>query len=676
MAKKQSCFVAAMAATMTLFLCAVEISALAQDRPNRMTPSDIAAGQWMDSLLDPDMQPALRSRGKRSPEQRSVANRRSNVRGRLVKNPDVRDGSPAFALVDRRGDVLRFVEPVDSINLENYLGKAVSVRRDTGNILLASQLALPRTGKATSRAGVQQAQNLEPIPAGEPVPADEPLPAKAAPKKAGVVHEGHHPPAENQGPIYIDEGYDAGYGGGGYEEEYVGGYDDGLDFGGCPDCGSYVCRQFGGCGPGSRGRAYVRGEYLLWWFDGMDTPALVTQSAPVDGGVLPNPGIPNDNPSTVILFGGKDLLDDSRDGARILFGVWIDDAGRQGLEFDYVTFGDETDTFSAGGEDGNPTISRPFFDLFPDDDDNGVIDIPPGGPSEAAEQVSSDTLDGTVTVRLNSEFDSFGVRFRHNLCCCTDCDPCCGDCAGGCGVGIGCGSGVGCGSGIGWGGGTRRVDLLTGFRYARLDEFLGVREDLTVDAGDATGPIDPNIPPDGTQFIVNDLFETENEFVGGEIGFLWEIEQRRWSLELLSRLAIGSTRQRARIAGSTEVITDPPTVPAPDPSVGGLLAQSSNIGSYERDEFSVMPEIGFTVGYRMTPRFKLTAGYTLLYWTNVLRPGDQIDREINGTLIPDFDDTGAPIAPGPLVGPLRPEFQFRNTNLWAQGVNLGGELRW
>jgi len=668
MANHQLRFIAAFVAVNLLYLCAVSPPAGAADRPNRATPSDLTAGRWIDSLLDADLPTNARPRSSRPRPPRQAAQRRTNVRGKLVKNPKTSDGSPPFAMVDRYGGILRYIEPVDAVDLEAHLGQAVTVKHDTGDILLASQLSLPRerrtkgagTGRATAAGDLALVQNLEPIPAGEPVPAGEPF-------AAGEPYAG--------GEIIGESSIDVG----GHDNSplyFEGGDDDGLDFGGCPSCGSYVCRQFGGCGPGSRGRGYVRGEYLLWWFDGMDTPPLVTQSDPVDGGVLPNPGIPGDNPSTVVLFGGDDLLDESRSGGRVLFGVWIDDAGRQGIEFDYLRFGTETLTFSAAGEDGNPTISRPFFDLFPDDDDDGVIDIPPGGPSEAAEQVSSAILDGRVTVRIESNFESFGIRFRHNLCCSGGCSTGCGDCVS-CGGGVGCGGAVGCGSGVGFGGGTRRVDLLTGFRYAKLEESLSIREDLVVDADDAgTPPPGLIIPPDGTQFIVQDLFKTENEFVGGELGFLWEIERRRWTLELLSKLAIGSTRQRARIAGSTQVVTVPPTVPAPDPSAGGLLAQSSNIGSYERDEFSVMPEIGFTLGYRFSPRLRLSAGYTLLYWTNVLRPGDQIDREINGTLIPDFDATGAPVMPGALVGPLRPAFEFQNTNLWAHGINLGGELRW
>ena len=78
----------------------------------------------------------------------------------------------------------------------------------------------------------------------------------------------------------------------------------------------------------------------------------------------------------------------------------------------------------------------------------------------------------------------------------------------------------------------------------------------------------------------------------------------------------------------------------------------------------------------MTQRLKLRAGYTIMYWTNVVRPGDQIDRDVNTTLAPDFDADGTPIPPGPLVGPFRPAFAFNETNVLIQGLNAGVEYNW
>jgi len=223
--------------------------------------------------------------------------------------------------------------------------------------------------------------------------------------------------------------------------------------------------------------------------------------------------------------------------------------------------------------------------------------------------------------------------------------------------------------------GTRRMDMIYGVRWASLDESLGIREDLEV----VVAP-----PVVGTTFVVNDLFETSNDFVGGEVGFMMEWERRRWSLGFLSKVAIGNTRQRVDISGST-------SVDGAAPVDGGLLAQRyvhpgadltlgnaddfvvGNIGSYERNEFSMIPEIGATLGYRVTPRLKLTFGYTLLYWSNIVRPGEQIDFDVNGNLIPSANPM---VNPADVVNGDHPLFVFRQTDLWAQGINLGGEYRW
>ncbi|MCH8839334.1 MAG: BBP7 family outer membrane beta-barrel protein [Planctomycetes bacterium] len=97
--------------------------------------------------------------------------------------------------------------------------------------------------------------------------------------------------------------------------------------------------------------------------------------------------------------------------------------------------------------------------------------------------------------------------------------------------------------------------------------------------------------------------------------------------------------------------------------------QPTNAGDYSRNKFSVIPEIGATVGFQLTPRLRLTGGYTLVYWGNVVRPGDQIDLHVNPTYL------ASPL-PNPLLPPFSPAFAFNETDFWAQGVNIGGEYRW
>ena len=53
----------------------------------------------------------------------------------------------------------------------------------------------------------------------------------------------------------------------------------------------------------------------------------------------------------------------------------------------------------------------------------------------------------------------------------------------------------------------------------------------------------------------------------------------------------------------------------------------------------------------------------------MVRPGEQIDVAVNSTQVPTS------VLFGPLTGPARPAFNFRQSDFWAQGLNLGLEFR-
>lgn len=586
-------------------------------------------------------------------------------KGRLVRNPRTDDGRPPYVIVDRDGGVQRYVEPSKKVDLENYVGKYVTVRRDTGDTLLVDQLVLPQLG---AESMVRTAGHEETTPE-EPIPEETVAPGKSAPIPTPA--DLSHPMVVEGEPMEIDDGLHfegepmETYGGGiyhdGLDNSFDGGFHGGMRFdhdpcagGGCPTCGSAVCGK-SPCGFGSRPILYVRGQYLLWWVDGMDTPPLVVQD-PV-----------NDTfQNAEVIYGGEELLDDVRSGGRVALGYWLDDYGRWGIEGDYLGLETLNERFVAGARDGqipNISIGRPFingfdFDANGDGDVNDPGDVPRG---RAVEEVDTRSLDGSVTVDVDSRFQSAGLRLRRGLCCCAaSCGTGCGDHVG-CGVGIGCGDAVGCGAGCGAAGlgplmGVRRIDATFGVRWAQLDEGLRITEDLqTRDAQPTT-------------FFLRDQFDTSNEFIGGDFGFIWEWEHRRLSLEILSRLALGSTRQRVRIAGSTLRDDGQQTESL---AQGGLLALPSNIGSYTRDQFSVMPELGVTCGYLVTDRLRFTVGYSFLYWSNVVRPGDQIDNVIDITQVPVFEGVVDPTNPA-----VQPRFAFRETGLWAHGINLGADYRW
>lgn len=545
----------------------------------------------------------------------------------LIRNPDTSDGSSDFALADQFGQVQRYVEPSPGIDLASYVGERVTVRSDTGSTLLASQLGLPMVAQ-TATPGIAQTSGFDVVQAAhqQTGPSGR-MPTAPSHRTAQVA------------PVVIDQ-----YG--------MASTSTGCN---CPNCAvnhygtpavsSYGCNSCQvyapyyttpdtsyqpSCCRGSRGRFYGSAEYLLWWFDGMQTPPLVTSSPAgtpqAQAGVL-------GQPNTQILYGNGDILDGSRDGLRFQLGTWFNDYQDLALEGDLFFFETASTGFSATGTGGTPILARPFFNMVPVD---GVGDVLP--PAEDAELVSfPGVVEGTVSVSARSEFSGAGLRLRAAICCkeigatCNSCNP--------------CGPAISPTS-------VSRIDVIGGYRYLKLDERILIREDLNSLLSTSPGTFD-----------ISDRFDTSNEFHGADIGFIWEWDSAKWSLELLSKLAIGNTHQRVNIAGQTTV-SDAGVSFTQD---GGLLAQRSNSGTYRRDVFSVVPELGVTLGYRITPRLKATAGYTMLYWSRVARPGDHIDLDVNPNLFPPIVE--------PVVGPERPRFFWDDTALLAHGLNVGLDYR-
>lgn len=361
-----------------------------------------------------------------------------------------------------------------------------------------------------------------------------------------------------------------------------------------------------GCGPGCQG--WLNVEYLVWWTAAMQTPTLVSTSpsgtAQTAAGVLDQGATP--------LFGG-DLLRDVRSGGRIRFGKWLDECRRFGIEAEYLALGEISDGFSATST-GDPILARPFFNALTNQEDAELVAFP-------------GVLSGTVTAAAEGTLHSGGARLLWNMCC----DG---------------GSIDSCSS-------HSRVDLLLGYRFLRLDESLVMTEDLT-----------SQLSTDPGTFAIVDRFRTANQFHGGEIGLLRNESYGHWSLELLFKVALGNVHEQVVIDGSTVITDDAGT----EEFTGGLLAQRTNSGLFSRNRYALVPELGLTLGYDLSDCWRATFGYTVIYWDRVVRPGDQIDRQVNPNLLaPELV---------PLEGPLRPEFEFKENGFWAQGMSFGLSYTW
>jgi hypothetical protein len=184
-----------------------------------------------------------------------------------------------------------------------------------------------------------------------------------------------------------------------------------------------------------------------------------------------------------------------------------------------------------------------------------------------------------------------------------------------------------------------------------------------------SSPAVPPLPPD--VFRTEDIFQTCNDFYGGQLGLRGAWQRGCWSVAATGKIALGDTHQRTRIDG-TLLTNDFTQLTQLQAFPGGYLALPTNIGGHSRDAFAVLPQADVQVGWTPRAGLRLFLGYSFLYVSSVARPGDPIDRVINPTQGPGF--SGSPNTA--LNGPPRPTFPGRDSDFWAQGLNIGVEFRY
>jgi hypothetical protein len=370
-------------------------------------------------------------------------------------------------------------------------------------------------------------------------------------------------------------------------------------------------------------RVWVEAEYLLWWTKGASVPPLVTTGPAFP--LTPSPGS-FAAPGTVVLFGGDGSNRGPQSGGRFAVGFW-NDCRSIGADANFFFLGQRSNNFDAAtsGAPGSIVLARPFFDTRTGTFNSELI----GFPGLAA---------GNVHVQSTTSLLGAEANLLCNLC--RSCPPPCTDTCDSC---------------------VRptpqyRVDFLVGPRYMELREGLSIAENTQV------GPNSPIFAGAGINGV--DQFDTVNRFYGGQLGIRAEWWRNRVFVNATAKVALGVTHQSVDINGSTTITT---AAGATTVLPGNLLAQSSNIGHYSRDQFSVIPEVGVNLGYQLTENLRVFAGYTFIYWSNVQRPGDAISTSVNSSRVPT-----STVAP---TGPLDPLFNFNSSGFWTQGINVGVQLR-
>jgi hypothetical protein len=364
-------------------------------------------------------------------------------------------------------------------------------------------------------------------------------------------------------------------------------------------------------------RFYVQPELLLWWTRSAQIPVLATTSTATQTNAALRQGFGFlGDPFTRNLIGPGSLGDTFRPGFRIRAGAWADDCGTVGIDGSFFFLGRRSGATTISSAQ-TPVITRPFFAPNPE---------VAGEFGEAVALPGSSV--GTLSVANHSSLWGMDANLRRALC--RQCDF--------------------------------RAEVFAGYRFLSLNEGLGITESIVAVPGN------PFQAP-GTLSLVQDNFETRNRFNGGQLGAVAERQWGRFSVALRTSVALGVTHQELDITGAQLVM--PPGQPATT-FTGGLLAAGPNLGRFSRDRFGVVPEVGINFGYWLTPYLKAYAGYNFLYWSNVIRPGDQIDRVVDLTFVPNTPMMNPPT----FSGQFRPQPLFRQTDFWAQGIQFGLETRW
>ena len=354
---------------------------------------------------------------------------------------------------------------------------------------------------------------------------------------------------------------------------------------------------------------WVQAEYLHWWLQGNRLPSLVTTSPAgtpqAEAGVCGEPG-------TQVLFGDDRVDGGARSGFRTSLGVrlghWFDVLMDSELQFDYWWLGDaQTSGDFQVASPEHAILARPFFNTETGQQDAQLISYP-------------NVVAGGIEIETSSDLRAAGVLFRQ-----------------------------------GWLSGDRgRLEWLAGYRYLQLQEQLAIHEALVVTDPGGSVPL-------GTTFDVLENVNTWNEFHGGDLGLQWWTHACGWTLEVVTKVALGGIARTVEIDGNT-LIDSPGDSPVLAP--GGLLALPTNMGRHQTCRFATLPELDIRLRRQLTYHLILTVGYSLVVVDNVVRTGDQLDLAVNPTQING----------GALSGAVHPSVLMNDSRLWLHGFTVG--LEW
>jgi hypothetical protein len=370
---------------------------------------------------------------------------------------------------------------------------------------------------------------------------------------------------------------------------------------------------------------WFRGSYLLWWIKpGPLEAPLVTTGSTAGRGAL---GLPD----TTVLFGNSKFDYGSFNGFQLESGLWLDHCHIWGFEAGgFLLEKKATTTTFSSDANGNPLLARPATNTV-------TIPVPvPFGFLVAFPNAFA----GSITVSSSSRLWGANADFIRNLAAMPN----------------------------------FRADLLFGFRYLDLGEDLTISQATTVlPRGTLVFTPDPNATRQmlgaGSTVSILDRFQTRNRFYGGQIGGRVEYHWGSYFINVISKVALGPSQESLDISGVTTATGVTATAPGGTTPSGFLALAGSNGGLHSTNWFVIAPEVNLQVGYQLSNHLLAHIGYDFLYINNVVRPGNEVNLNVNPTFVPT---SASFIFPSGLP---QPRVLFRHEDFWAHGLQLGVEVR-
>lgn len=349
-------------------------------------------------------------------------------------------------------------------------------------------------------------------------------------------------------------------------------------------------------------------DYLYWKIESSpESVPLVIQGPAL---AVPQPVL--GSPDTAVVLGGNDIDTGWRSGGRFALGYWLDCNHCFGAEVGYFFMPATSKKYTAAsdGSSNSPLLLVPFYNVVAAAEDSTAI---------ASPLLHFGT---TATLKLVNEMQGVEFNALTTLPFCPDAGKLTGQ---------------------------------AGFRYWNFNEHLTFA---------TSSPYLPPHPADTYQ--TKDKFSTENNFYGGQLGLVWEGNCGGLTMTAKCKVALGMMCEKLTIHGHL-LTNDYDDFSAILAYSGGYFALPTNIGKHRQTKFAAIPELTFDFGYRLLDCMQLKLGYTVMYVSQVLWAGKQLDRHINPTQATTYTNALPPL----LVGQPSPKARLKTESLWVQGLNAG-----